>query len=31
LATVLLEKETLYAREVYELLEIKPRAEHSFS
>ncbi len=31
LAQELLEKETLYAREVYELLEIKPRTEHSFS
>ena len=31
LAQALLEKETLYAREVYELLEIKPRTEHSFS
>lgn len=31
LAKTLLEKETLYAGEVYELLGIEPRAEHSFS
>lgn len=31
LATVLLEKETLYAQEVYELLGIQPRVQHMFS
>jgi cell division protease FtsH len=31
LAQALLEKETLYANEVYELLAIVPRADHSFS
>ena len=31
LATVLLEKETLYAGEVYELLEITPREDHRFA
>ncbi len=31
LAQALLEKETLYAEEVYQLLDIKPRITHSFS
>lgn len=31
LAQALLEKETLYAEEVYQLLDIKPRVTHSFS
>ena len=31
LATALLEKETLYAEEVYTLLDIQPRTVHSFS
>lgn len=31
LANALLEKETLYAGEIYELLGIEPRAEHRFS
>jgi len=31
LATTLLEKETLYAAEVYELLEITPREDHRFA
>jgi ATP-dependent Zn protease len=31
LANALLEKETLYAEEVYALLEIQPRTLHSFS
>ena len=31
LATTLLEKETLYADEIYELLGIEPRTQHRFS
>ena len=31
LAQTLLEKETMYAGEIYELLGIEPRAEHRFS
>lgn len=31
LATTLLEKETMYASEIYELLNIEPRTEHTFS
>ena len=31
LATTLLEKETMYAGEIYELLGIEPRIEHTFS